>query len=374
MATLGIPAVGYGIRYEYGIFRQTIVNGAQVEQPDNWLRYPNPWEIARPERLYLVRFCGRVEVDHEAERRGLHRWVDTRERRRPWRTTRPSPGTETTSSTRCASGRRRRRASSTSPRSTAATTSTPSTTRRASENLARVLYPNDQVAQGRELRLRQEYFFVSATLQDAIRRHRARYPSVKNLHEAAVFQLNDTHPAVAVAELMRLLIDEHGARLGRGVVDHLARLRVHEPHGAPRGPRDSGRSSLFGRVLPRHLQIVYEINRRFLDEVRARFPGDEDRVRRMSLIAEGAEQRVRMAHLAIVGSISVNGVSALHSRILRERLFRDFAELWPKQVRQPDERRDAAALAAQVQPGALRAHHVADRRGLGRPTSRSSRS
>jgi starch phosphorylase len=201
--------------------------------------------------------------------------------------------------------------------------------RSASENISRVLYPNDQVAQGRELRLRQEFFFVSATLQDAIRRHLSLFPSVKNLHEAAVFQLNDTHPAVAVAELMRLLLDEQSlgwddawsiTSQAFGYTNHTVLPEALEQWAV----------AMFGHVLPRHLQIVYEINRRFLDEVRARFPADEARVRRMSLIAEGPEQKIRMAHLAIVGSQHVNGVSELHSRILKDRLFRDFAELWPK--------------------------------------------
>ena len=209
MATLGISAVGYGIRYEYGIFRQAIVNGEQVEQPDNWLLYPNPWEIARPERLFPVQL-----------------------RRTRRRSTRTAAARSSTGSTRedvhghgvrhagAGLSKRRgehpsplvgagRRASSTSPPSTAATTSRPSTTKTRARTSRACSIPNDNVAQGRELRLRQEFFFVSATLQDAIRRHLSRFPTVKNLHEAAVFQLNDTHPAVAVAELMRLLLDEH---------------------------------------------------------------------------------------------------------------------------------------------------------------------
>ena len=327
MATLGIPAVGYGIRYEYGMFRQTIVNGEQVEQPDNWLLYPNPWELARPERLFTVKFGGRVAIKEESGRE-VFTWVDTSDVHAMAYDT-PIPGyrNDVVNTLRLWSARATRDFD-------IATFSRGDYIeavheRSASENISRVLYPNDQVAQGRELRLRQEFFFVSATLQDAIRRHLSRFPSVKNLHEAAVFQLNDTHPAVAVAELMRLLVDDHvlGWEEAWAITSRAVAYTNHTvlPEALEQWP-----VSMFGHVLPRHLQIVYEINRRFLDEVRARFPGDEARVRRMSLIAEGPEQKVRMAHLAIVGSAHVNGVSKLHSRILRERLFHDFAEMWPR--------------------------------------------
>ncbi len=325
MATLGIPAVGYGIRYEYGIFRQCIVDGAQVEQPDNWLRYPNPWEVARPERLYVVRFGGRVEAASASPL--TYRWVDT-ENVMAMAYDTPVPGyrNDVVNSLRLWSAKATREFDISTFNRGDYVESVHDKTR--SENLARVLYPNDQVAQGRELRLRQEYFFVSATLQDAIRRHLSRWPDLRNLHEAAVFQLNDTHPAVAVAEMMRLLVDEHGLPW-EDAWAITTRAFNYTNHTVLPEALEQWAVSLFGRLLPRHLQIVYEINRRFLDEVRARFPGDERRVARMSLIEEGPEQRVRMAYLAIVGSAHVNGVSALHSRILQTRLFRDFAEMWP---------------------------------------------
>ncbi|MGH7297260.1 MAG: glycogen/starch/alpha-glucan phosphorylase, partial [Polyangiaceae bacterium] len=208
MATLGIPSIGYGIRYEYGIFRQAIVDGGQVEQPDNWLRYPNPWEIPRPERLYPVRFGGRVEARRDGDRDAFH-WVDT-EGVLAMAYDTPVPGyrNDVVNALRLWSAKATHEFDiGTFNRGEYVAAVHDKT---ASENLSRVLYPNDQVAQGRELRLRQEYFFVSATLQDALHRHLARWPSVANLHEAAVFQLNDTHPAVAVAEMMRLLVDEHG--------------------------------------------------------------------------------------------------------------------------------------------------------------------
>ena len=327
MATLGIPAVGYGIRYEYGIFRQLIVDGQQVEQPDSWLTFPNPWEVERPERLYLVRFGGRPEAYRDGDREAF-RWVDT-ENVQAMAYDTPVPGyrNDVVNSLRLWSAKATKEFDiGTFNRGDYVAAVHDKT---ASENLARVLYPNDQVAQGRELRLKQEYFFVSATLQDAIHRHLERWPTVSNLHEAAVFQLNDTHPAVAIAEMMRLLMDDH--RLGWeeawSITTHAFGYTNHTvlPEALEKWP-----VWLFGRVLPRHMQLVLEINRRFLDEVRARFPNDEARLERMSLIEEGPEQRVRMAHLAIVGSMHVNGVSALHSRILRERLFRDFAEMWPR--------------------------------------------
>jgi starch phosphorylase len=326
MATLRIPNIGYGIRYEYGIFRQTIVDGAQYEQPDNWLRYPNPWEIARPERLYMVRFGGRVEsrMDHGREH---FAWVDGETvMAMAYDTPVPGYGNDFVNTLRLWSAKATREFDLASFSRGDYVDSIHDKT--ASENLSKVLYPNDATAQGRELRLRQEFFFVSATLQDAIRRHLTGFPSVTTLHEAAAFQLNDTHPAIAVAEMMRLLLDEQnlGWDEAWAITSRAFAYTNHTvlPEALERWP-----VWLFARVLPRHLQIVYEINRRFLDEVRLRFPGDEARVQRMSLIEEGPEQRVRMAHLAIVGSAHVNGVSELHSRILRERLFRDFAEMTP---------------------------------------------
>ena len=277
MATLGIPSVGYGIRYEYGIFRQCIVDGAQVEQPDNWLRYPNPWEVARPERLYVVRFGGRVEAQ-EIEGRETFRWVDT-ENVMAMAYDTPVPGyrNDVVNSLRLWSAKATREFDIGTFNRGDYVEAVHDKTR--SENLARVLYPNDQVAQGRELRLRQEYFFVSATLQDAIRRHLSRWPDVRNLHEAAVFQLNDTHPAVAIAEMMRLLLDEQG--LGwEDAWGITTRAFNYTNHTVLPEALEQWTVSLFGRVLPRVLQLVFEINRRFLDEVRIRFPDDDARISR----------------------------------------------------------------------------------------------
>jgi starch phosphorylase len=327
MATLGIPSVGYGIRYEYGIFRQSIVDGAQVEQPDNWLRYPNPWEVARPERLFMVRFGGRVETVQDKGRESF-KWVDTENvMAMAYDTAVPGYRNDVVNTLRLWSAKATREFDLGTFNRGDYVDAVHDKTR--TENLSRVLYPNDSVAQGRELRLRQEYFFVSATLQDAIRRHRARFPDVRNLHDSSVFQLNDTHPAVAIAEMMRLLMDVES--LGWDEAWSITtRCFNYTNHTVLPEALEQWTVSLFGRTLPRCLQIVYEINRRFLEEVRAKYPGDDARLSRMSLIEEGPEQRIRMAHLAIVGSAHVNGVSALHSRILRERLFHDFAEMWPR--------------------------------------------
>jgi starch phosphorylase len=327
MATLDIPAMGYGIRYEYGIFRQAIVDGQQVEHPDNWLRYPNPWEVPRTHRIYLVKFGGVVRT-HRQGTRDVFEWTDT-DNVVAMAYDIPVPGyrNNTVNTLRLWSAEASREFDIASFSRGDYWHAVQEKT--VSENLSRVLYPNDQMESGRDLRLRQEFFFVSATVQDAVRRHLQRFDSVANLHQQAVFQLNDTHPAVAVAELMRLLLDEQGIEWDEAwsITSHCFAYTNHTvlPEALEHWP-----VSLFARVLPRHLQIVLEINRRFLGLVRERFGNDLDRLRRMSLVDEGYEQRIRMAHLAIVGSTHVNGVSALHSRIVRERLFRDFAELWPE--------------------------------------------
>jgi glycogen phosphorylase len=332
MATLQLPAYGYGIRYEYGIFYQRIVDGWQVETPDNWLRYGNPWEIERPENLYPVRFYGRVQGRDDG-RGGLRcEWVDTQQIMAMAYDT-PIPGYRngTVNDMRLWAAK--------STREFDLSYFNDGDYERAvaekvqSETLSKVLYPNDNVFEGRELRLKQEYFFVSATLQDIFRRYRKtaspRSRAFADFASQVAVQMNDTHPAVAVAELMRMLVDDEGLGWDDAWDITVATL-AYTNHTILPEALEKWPVSLFGRVLPRHLEIVFEINRRFLDKVAARWPGDYDRLRRMSLIEEGDEKRVRMAHLAIVGSHSVNGVSALHSAILRDQLFRDFYEMWPE--------------------------------------------
>jgi starch phosphorylase len=329
MATLALPAYGYGIRYEYGIFFQRIRGGAQVETPDNWLRYGNPWEVERPEYLYPVHFYGQVSQRTGPDGALRFEWLDTQDVMAMAYDT-PIPGyrNDTVNNMRLWAAKSSRefdldyfnhgdyeRAVSDKAQS---------------ETISKVLYPNDNVFEGKELRLKQEYFFVSATLQDILRRYKksssARF---RDFGDQVAVQLNDTHPAVAIPELMRLLLDQEGLGWEEAWAITVATFGYTNhtilPEALERWP-----VSLFGYVLPRHLQILYEINRRFLQEVAERWPEDTERLRRMSLFEEVGEKKVRMAHLAVVGSHSVNGVSALHSEILKRELFRDFHELWPE--------------------------------------------
>jgi len=330
MATLGIAGTGYGIRYEFGIFRQDIVDGAQVETPDNWLHQGNPWELARPERSFKVHFNGRV-IHYTGEAgRIVSEWIDTEEVVAMAYDI-PVPGYKNgvVNTLRLWSARATRDfdihvfnqgnyLQAVEQRSY-------------SENISRVLYPNDATPEGQELRLKQEYFLVSATLQDALRRHFEAHPNLYNLAEQAVFQLNDTHPALAIAELMRLLVDEHGM-LWNDAWSICRRCMNYTNHTVLPEALEHWPLHLMERLLPRHLEIIYQINHEFLQEVLAKFPDDVERVRRMSIIQEGDVKKVRMANLAIVGSARVNGVSALHSQILKQQLFRDFEELSPGKV------------------------------------------
>lgn len=330
MATLGIPAYGYGIRYEYGIFFQRIRNGFQVETPDNWLRYGNPWEIERPEHLYPVKFYGRVH--QYIDRHGNFRcdWVDTQDVMAMAYDT-PIPGyrNNTANNLRLWSAKSTREFNldyfnhGDYERAVA--------DKAHSETISMVLYPNDNVFEGRELRLKQEYFFVSATLQDIVRRFRKTNPKgFERFPEEVAIQLNDTHPTIAIPELMRLLVDEE--RVGWDEAwDVTVRSFGYTNHTIMGEALEKWPVNLMECVLPRHLQIIYEINRRFLDRVRSLHISDNDlKVQNLSLFEEGTEKRVRMANLAIVGSHSVNGVSEIHTGLLQSELFRDFFELWPE--------------------------------------------
>jgi starch phosphorylase len=330
LATLGIAAMGYGIRYEYGIFGQEIVGGQQNEAPDLWLQFGSPWDVARPERIYDVHFGGRVIHYTSSAGRTVHEWVDTYDVRAMAYDI-PVPGyrngvvntlrlwsAKATQAFDISYFNRGDYAKAVERKVT-------------TENISRVLYPADTALVGKELRLQQEYFLVSATLQDAVQRHLTYHANLNNLHHQAVFQLNDTHPALAVTELLRLLMDVHGLTWDHAwsITTQCMAYTNHTilPEALERWPL-----WLLERLLPRHLQLIYEINHRFLQEVRQRYPGDEERIRRMSLIEEGAEKYVRMANLAVVGARRVNGVSALHSRLLKETLFRDFNDLWPGKI------------------------------------------
>ena len=336
LATLGYPSYGYGLRYDYGIFHQRIVDGAQVEVPDAWLRYGNPWEIARPGDRFRVQFYGRVRTYTNAGGRLSHDWVDTRDvLATPYDTPIPGYGTPTVNTLRLWGARAVQEFNLDEFNEGDYVGAIEARAR--SENICRVLYPNDNVFVGRELRLAQEYFFVSATLQDIIRRYKKRYEmhdrprglqTFDRFADKVAIQLNDTHPALAIPELMRLLVDVE--QLGWDEAwDITTRTFGYTNHTVMPEALERWPVSLFGAMLPRHLEIVYEINARFLAQVRQRFGPDDGRARRLSLIEEDGERRVRMAHLAIVGSHAVNGVARLHTELLTREVFPEFHELWP---------------------------------------------
>jgi starch phosphorylase len=328
LATLEVPAIGYGIRYEFGIFDQTIQNGWQVEITDKWLRLGNPWEIARPEITHEVKFGGRSEQWTDDQGHHRVRWVpDTVVKGVAYDT--PILGYRVSTCNHL----RLWKAEAVESFDFAAFNHgdyyRAVEDKMHSENITKVLYPNDEVIQGKTLRLQQQFFFASCSLQDMIRVHLVLKRPLAKFHEKWAVQLNDTHPAIAIAELMRLLVDENQMDWDTAwdVTRHTFAYTNHTllPEALEKWP-----VGLFGRLLPRHLEIIYEINRRFLDEVRAKFPGDDGRVARMSLIDENGDRYVRMANLATVGSHRVNGVARLHSELLKETVMRDFAELWPE--------------------------------------------
>jgi starch phosphorylase len=328
LATLQVPSVGYGIRYEYGIFQQEIIDGWQAEKTDKWLRFGSPWELMRPEWAVNVKFGGHTERYTDEQGRHRIRWVparevvavpydtpilgyhiDTANTLRLWRAEAPESFDFSIFNRGDYWGAVNQKVTS--------------------ENITKVLYPNDEQLRGKELRLEQQFFFVSASLQDMMRIIRVQRIAPERFHEKFAIQLNDTHPSIAVAELMRLLVDELVLDWDRawGITRCTFGYTNHTllPEALERWP-----IALFGRMLPRHLEIIYEINARFLDEVRIAFFGDEQRLARMSLIDESGERYVRMAHLATVGSHSVNGVSNLHTQLLERDVLRDFYELWPE--------------------------------------------
>lgn len=326
LATLEIPSIGYGIRYEFGIFDQEIRDGWQVEVTDKWLRAGNPWEVAQPEITFDVRFGGHTESGMRGGKYRV-RWVPERVVRGMAYDT-PILGHRVNTAnllrlwTAVAAESFDFRAFNTGDYDRAVEE------KMMSENVTKVLYPNDDPPQGKELRLMQQYFFVSCSLQDMFRLFRQGTRPVTEFGRKFAVQLNDTHPALAVAELMRLLVDE--VELGWEEAWAITQETLaYTNHTLMPEALERWGVGLFGRLLPRHLEIVYEINRRFLDEVRLRHPGDEARVRRLSVIDESGERSVRMAHLACVGCHAINGVARLHSDLLRRTVLRDFHEHWP---------------------------------------------
>jgi glycogen phosphorylase len=328
MATLEIPSLGYGIRYEFGIFYQEITDGWQVEKTDKWLRHGNPWELVRPEWTVQVKLGGSTERHLDADGRERVRWVPSRTVNGvPYDT--PILGYRTHTANTLRLWRAEAPEAFDVEQFNRGDYHGAVNRKVVSENITKVLYPNDDSIQGKELRLEQQYFFVACSLADMLRIMRTQRLPLWRFHEKFAIQLNDTHPAIAVAELMRLLVDEQGIEWNEAweITRQSLAYTNHTllPEALERWPL-----ALFGRVLPRHLEIIYEINAVFLDEVRRRFPGDDALLARMSVIDEHGERYVRMAHLACVGSHAINGVAKLHSELLKRDVLQDFHALWPQ--------------------------------------------
>ncbi|MBP9855110.1 MAG: glycogen/starch/alpha-glucan phosphorylase [Candidatus Omnitrophica bacterium] len=328
MATLGIPSHGYGIRYEYGIFNQKIQNGYQIEHPDEWLKYGNPWEFARQEYAVPVRFYGKVNLYTDDYSKLYCRWTETKDilavpydipvigykndvvnTLRLW----SARSTEDFDFEYFNNGDYEQAVNQ----------------KIYSENISKVLYPNDQFLSGQELRLKQQYFFIAASIADIIRRFFMENSDLKMLPEKVVIQLNDTHPSLAIPELMRVLVDDHNLKWD-AAWDITTRTFAYTNHTLMPEAMECWPVSLMEHLLPRHMQIIYEINIRFLEQVSRQYPMDQKRLSRMSLIQEGDIKRVRMAHLSIIGSSSVNGVSALHSELLKTKVLTDFYDFCPE--------------------------------------------
>ncbi|XP_075555411.1 glycogen phosphorylase-like [Dermacentor variabilis] len=331
MATLGLAAYGYGIRYEYGIFTQKITNGEQTEVPDDWLRFGNPWEKARPEYMIPVNFYGRVEKTDKG-----FKWVDAQVVfAMPYDN--PIPGfrnnvVNTMRLWSCKSPINFNLRFFNNGDYIQAVLD-----RNLAENISRVLYPNDNVFEGKELRLKQEYFMVAATLQDILRRYKsskfgqtdAVRTHLDQFPDKVAIQLNDTHPALAIPELIRIFVDIEGLDFGKAL-ELTTKTCAYTNHTVLPEALERWPCSMLQNMLPRHLQIIFEINARFLGDVSKKYPGDHDRLRRMSLVEEEGEKRINMAHLAIVCSHKINGVARIHSEILKKDLFKDFYEMYPE--------------------------------------------
>ena len=328
LATLDMPAVGYGIRYEFGIFKQAFQDGDQVERPDDWAFYGNPWEFPAPDDRQVVGFYGHTERVDDGQGGLRARWVPGETvRGEPSHMLVPGYGTETVNIIRLWQARAGRESFDLGLFNDGRYAEAVEAQMR-SENLTKVLYPSDSTQAGRELRLKQQYFLVSCSLRDIIRRFRFRNSDWAAFPDKVVIQLNDTHPVLAIPELMRLLVDEHG--VGWEQAWSITRATfAYTCHTLLPEALETWPVEMFARLLPRHLEIIYSVNQFFLDEVRARHPGDDDRVARLSLIQELPERRVRMANLAVVGSFAVNGVAELQSRLLAQTTLADFADLWP---------------------------------------------
>ncbi|CAN1209061.1 Alpha-1,4 glucan phosphorylase [Tumidithrix helvetica PCC 7403] len=328
LATLEIPAIGYGIRYEYGIFDQEIKDGWQVEITDKWLRHGNPWEVARPEGELEVKFGGHTETYTDDRDRYRTRWA-------PYKVVKGVPYDTPILGFQTNTANTLRLWKAEAPESFDFAAFNKGDyfgavhEKSDCENITKVLYPNDESSQGKQLRLEQQYFFVSCSLQDTLRIMKMQNLSLERFHEHYAIQLNDTHPTIAVSELMRLLLDDNGFDWDMAW-NITTKTFAYTNHTLLPEALERWSLSMFGSLLPRHLELIYEINRRFLDAVRIKFPDDRDRIRRMSIIDESGERYVRMAHLACVGSHAINGVAELHSELLKKTTLHDFYEMYPE--------------------------------------------
>jgi starch phosphorylase len=327
MATLGIPATGYGLRYDYGIFYQKIENGYQIEKPDLWLRYGNPWDVVRPKIQYPVEFYGHQGIYNKPTGEHEYKWENTKKVNAVAYDT-PIPGYDNG----IVNNLRLWKAES----DTAIDLQSFNQGQyidavrdnQLEQNITRVLYPNDKMFVGQELRLKQEYFLVSASMQDILRRFKNQTDDWTKLPEKVAIQCNDTHPNLAIPELMRVLLDEVDMTWDKAW-DITVNTMAYTNHTLLPEALEKWPVSLVRTLLPRHLNIIYEINRRFMGKIKAKFGDDKNRQKRMSIVSEGENPVVHMAHLGIVGSRKVNGVAALHSRLLKESMFRDFDEMYP---------------------------------------------
>ena len=327
MATLGLPGYGYGLHYEFGIFKQMIQDGYQVEAPDEWLKFGSPWEIERPEYAINVQFYGKSVPEKDDFGQPHFVWKDTKDILAiPHDMPIIGYGNNTVNTLRLWSARSSNQFDLQIFNHGDYMKAVEDKNR--TENISKVLYPNDNIYEGKELRFKQEYFFVSATLQDIIRRYLKTYDNFDRFSDKVAIQLNDTHPALGIPELMRLLIDVHGLKWDKAW-DITRKTFAFTNHTVMQEALEKWSLNLFETVLPRHLEIIYEINRIFLTDLRGRYPDDHMKVNWMSIVSDDSEKQIRMANLAIVGSHSVNGVAKLHTEILKSEVFRDFYELYP---------------------------------------------
>ncbi|MDD3954631.1 MAG: glycogen/starch/alpha-glucan family phosphorylase, partial [Lentisphaeria bacterium] len=326
-ASMGLPCRGYGLRYDYGLFRQKIVNGFQVEEPDFWHQEGYPWEIKRSDFATTIGFGGTVAQVEENGRKAWHWFPSELVTGVPYDVPIIGYGGKTVNLLRLWSAKATKEFDFNTFNQGSYVEAVGN--KIFAENLTKALYPNDNVAQGRELRVRQQYFFVACTLADIFRQFESENPDYFQLPEKVFIQLNETHPALVIPELMRILIDQKGLEWESAWAITRA-CTAYTNHTTLPEALEKWSVAPFSKLLPRHMQIIFEINSRFMHEVSQRFPGDQARMQRMSIIEEGDSQKVRMANLAIIGSKFTNGVAEIHTEILKKDLFRDFVELWPE--------------------------------------------